>query len=364
MIIKRISILVIMCLFVSGCGKKNTISETVSSCYMYNWCYTENGIVYQNPNGGKNRKTEYFDYETKKYYPLCGKLNCLHNANDCMAIRLSEETGIGRLGDQWYYFRSDEKLGKGLYSCDLDGGNERRIGAFTEQPGTIGLYFDETYITAVSEYEYDDQGEQINQKSTIYQMDVLDGSRKKLYQTSENVLAIYGKYENWLLYQEMGEKGCLLRMINLETNEITKPLGEDKISTNGVVSGELFIYSKQETYGQSVVAMNLKTGTSEKLMSGINAKYTINVFWEDKLKTITLTDYSRENYPYEVYVYQKNKISDLIRKGTEQSNEMVLSVKNEMVIGRKCAEGQVFDMATISLEDYLAGKTNWKILEY
>ena len=73
MIIKRISIFVIMCLFVSGCGKKNTISETVSSCYMYNWCYTEDGIVYQNPNGGKNRKTEYFDYETKKYYPLCGK---------------------------------------------------------------------------------------------------------------------------------------------------------------------------------------------------------------------------------------------------------------------------------------------------
>ena len=49
-------------------------------------------------------------------------------------------------------------------------------------------------------------------------------------------------------------------MINLETNEITKPLGEDKISTNGVVSGELFIYSKQETYGQSVDSNEFENG--------------------------------------------------------------------------------------------------------
>ena len=86
MIIKRISILVIMCLFVSGCGKKNTISETVSSCYMYNWCYTEDGIVYQNPNGGKNRKTEYFDYETNI-------IHCVENLIVCIIQMIAWQFG-------------------------------------------------------------------------------------------------------------------------------------------------------------------------------------------------------------------------------------------------------------------------------
>ena len=42
-------------------------------------------------------------------------------------------------------------------------------------------------------------------------------------------------------------------------------------------------------------------------------------------------------------------------------------VKNGQVIGRIGDPGDedvMFDLVVISLEDYLAGKTNWKLLEY
>lgn len=69
----------------------------------------------------------------------------------------------------------------------------------------------------------------------------------------------------------------------------------------------------------------------------------------------------------ETYQYQEDKGCALFREGDVYHEMEVLMVKNGQVIGRIGDPGDedvMFDLVVISLEDYLAGKTNWKLLEY
>ena len=70
---------------------------------------------------------------------------------------------------------------------------------------------------------------------------------------------------------------------------------------------------------------------------------------------------------YETYQCSENNNYQLIRKGTLKTYLRPIDIKNEIVVGQIMgadSEKQKYDLATISLEDYLAGKTNWKLLEY
>lgn len=349
-----------------GCGKTGKTGE-VGSRMAFNWCYMEDGIVYQNPNGGKNRKCDYYDYGTEHYQPLCAAANCRHDTEACLAVRLCEENGVGRFGDCWYYFRSDGENEKGLYSCELDGGNERKICDFPEQPGQVGVYEKGNYYTAVNEIEYDSKGEQIGQNSTIYRTVLSGGTREAICPMTDHDLEIYGIYEDLLLYEEWDEQGRVLRALNLKTKEITSPLGEQRIGAGAVLYNDQFLFTAESAGKQNMISYNLKTGEQRLLMEGAAGDCSVNLYWDEELKIVTLTDYGKSEYPYEVYVYAEDGIWKQIRKGTMKTEEQVLSVKDGTVIGRVGDIGDetlIFDMATISLEDYLAGKSNWKILEY
>lgn len=82
-------------------------------------CFTQEGMVYQNP---WTSKMEYFDYGTESYRPLCSNVNCLHNDEECFAVYLDQNaTVLGRIGNNWYYHMWLEN-GTGIFcSCDLDG---------------------------------------------------------------------------------------------------------------------------------------------------------------------------------------------------------------------------------------------------
>ena len=68
---------------------------------------------------------------------------------------------------------------------------------------------------------------------------------------------------------------------------------------------------------------------------------------------------------YRTYQYGADGKQKLIREDEEGNCLEVMAVNNGMIYGELDLDGEtVFKMATISLEDYLAGKSNWTVLEY
>ena len=91
---RSLTVLLIICFLFSGCKKNKEESGVKESKWWAGRCFTQEGLVYQNP---ATRKMEYFDYGTKSYGPLCGSVNCLHNDEECMAVYLEwiEDHGSG-----------------------------------------------------------------------------------------------------------------------------------------------------------------------------------------------------------------------------------------------------------------------------
>ena len=97
-------------------------------------------------------------------------------------------------------------------------------------------------------------------------------------------------------------------------------------------------------------------------------KSGVNVYWGTELKQLqTIEIRGFRDWHMETYQYQEDKGCALFREGDVYHEMEVLMVKNGQVIGRIGDPGDedvMFDLVVISLEDYLAGKTNWKLLEY
>ena len=68
---------------------------------------------------------------------------------------------------------------------------------------------------------------------------------------------------------------------------------------------------------------------------------------------------------YRTYYYKTDGDCELVREDDSDSYLEIMAVNNGIIYGEldKNVE-EIFRTATISLEDYLAGKTNWKLLEY
>ena len=77
----------VIILGLSGCGEKETTGDAAGSYWDVNVCYTEDGLLYFDPHS-EDRVVCFFDYETKEYFPLCAKSNCLHDSEECTAYRL------------------------------------------------------------------------------------------------------------------------------------------------------------------------------------------------------------------------------------------------------------------------------------
>ena len=103
-----------------------------------------------------------------------------------------------------------------------------------------------------------------------------------------------------------------------------------------------------------------RTNTCRNYIQGL-----IPIKYQRDLKLITEAEKSDSGIKYRTYQYGADGQQKLIREDEEGNRLEVMAVNNGMIYGELDLDGEtVFKMATISLEDYLAGKTNWKLLEY
>ncbi|MCI8275710.1 MAG: hypothetical protein HFI66_08915 [Lachnospiraceae bacterium] len=134
---------------------------------------------------------------------------------------------------------------------------------------------------------------------------------------------IYGRYKNQLIYQEKIGKSYKLRVMDLETKKITQPLE--------------------------------------------NLEHAVKLFWASDIKIMTYYDNSSGEPHYETYQYSESGETVLVREGGEDSYLAPIVAAGDLLVcnyGSDWDEARDFDLASISKEDFLAGKNNWTVLEY
>ena len=214
-------------LLLMACGKSGGKDvRNGAAKWQVNVCLMEDGVLYKNSDTGC---MEFFDYETGSYRALCADPNCLHDSMECEAVYLYEKANfIGRLGDKWYYNGLDAKEKRSFRCCDLDGGNDKKVGEFPyDFSGAFGdcvLFYEGSCILATDDTIIKEETEEwIGTISGIYRYHFDTGGIEMICQEKEYMrpaYAVYGTYKDWLIYTEYNGEYVTLKSKNLKTARI------------------------------------------------------------------------------------------------------------------------------------------------
>ena len=362
---KGILLLSVFLLF-SGCGKGQEGTTVTESRLIVGCTFTEEGILYNNPNPPFRGKAEYLDYQTGAYMPLCDKVNCLHDNKECFAVYLGKASNIGRIGDKWYYlmFSFEEEM-PGFYSCDLNGQNERKIGNFEHSGLRTCLFFDDSCVTATRTPLLDaESGEwdADHSVSAVYQYHFDTGEEELLWpEIEDGYYEIYGKYGDQLVCRKIKKEGYgILEVLDLETGELTRPLGDAKTQGPVSMNGNFFVCKLLEEGSLRAVELDLKSGEWSETAPELAEASAF--FWSPELKTGTIYEAGNR---YKTYQYLEDGTCKLIREEDDSTYRNVFVVRDELVIGESYSDMEAqFRMAVQKKDDYLAGKNNWTVREY
>lgn len=361
-------LLLFICLLFSGCGKSQRVVAVTESRLAVGYTFTEEGILYNNPNPFSKGKAEYLDFQTGTYMPLCDKANCLHDNEECFAVHMGKAGIIGRLGDKWYYelFSHEEKM-PGFYCCDLNGQNEKKIGDFNHYGVRTCLFFNDSCVMAADSPVIDAESGEWDVDhftSAVYQYHFDTGKEELLrpeiadeYGTYE----IYGKYRNQLVYREVKKEGYgILEILDLETREITRPLGDAKTQRPVSMNENFFICTLLEEGTRRAIELDLKSGEWSETAPEL-AEASV-FFWSPELKIGTVYE---EGNRYKIYQYLDDGTCRLIREDDIFTYREVLAIDGDLVIGVSYYDMEAqFCIGVMKKEDYLAGKNSWTVLEY
>lgn len=367
--IKKILFILGICFLLISCGKKEKQTENSHSKWEVDKAFTEEALLYRN---SATNRVEYFDYETGYYGPLCAKLNCLHNGLECMAYYMGEKASrIGRLRDQWYYVKIKDDGTQVFCSCDLDGANEKEIGEFSHTIGYQIFYWEDSCIFLTEDSAFDEESEEwLGDISGIYQYHLDTGEAEVLCpekgRSKDDPYRLYGQYQDSLIYGEATGEGFELRILDLKTHDIQTPL-ENICVFGGIVSEEFLMCYIKEGEAYQVIELNLESGERKEVMGEVEEG--MRACWSSDLKLITLTNYpvDPKDFRYQVYQYTGEGECVLVREGTRETYLEPVMIKDDRIIGRYEDAGSnrpIFELAVIGKEDFLAGKSNWEVLQY
>ena len=341
-----------VCLAFSGCGKKEEKIEKTemdSSWKYLGWTFTEEGLLYHNPNPPRRGKLEYLDYRTGSYRPLCAGASCLHDSAECTAVRLYDAGAMGRIGDKWYYLMRDESGIPHFYSCDLDGRNEKKIGRYSHTGSQMFLFFEDSCVTAFSDPVMDEETGQLKEdvsNSAICRYHFDTGEEELLTQESESsYYDLYGRYGKLLLYREYRDGRGILKVLDLDTGEVQEPLGDRNVARAASMRDGLFACNVREGDAAKIIELDLMSGDWKEIQT--EAGGGASLFWSEGLKLMTFWEERTGGAYYRVYQYLDDGKSLLVGR-----------------YGGSTRMEEHFHMATMEEKDFLAGKDNWTVLEY
>lgn len=363
---KRCAFFLILCFLISGCGNgKSEVDNIKESSWFINMCFMESSLLYKNPTSSTNR-IEFFDYKTKEYFPLCAKVNCLHETIDCTAVSLGRKADyIGRFGEKWYYHTTDDVEGGCFRVCDLNGDNEKKVGDFhhmvSSSWGSKALFVDGKCILATCDDKFDmETYESLGVDSGIYQFDLSSGTYEELcpeVNAKQPTYAVYGIYKNQLLYSEWDGEKRTFYVMDMDTEETNVPLGKESIIL-GQLSGSWFVCSAYGENGAKVIEFNMDTGEKNEIEA---AGYPGDFYWSEDLKTYTVYDDTTGDLYFQMYQYNADGTSSVLRSGTAENYFLPYTLYGDVLIGKH--EMDKGGLAYMQREDFLKGKNNWMILE-
>lgn len=357
-----------ICLWAGGC-KKEEQKQEISSVYDVNKCFTRDGMLYEDPS---DPKAGYFDYETKEYFPLCSRPNCLHDSPSCEAIYLNRVALIGQIQDRWYYLKSDGDFKTTFYSSNLDGEDERELGDFSHMfmfSDNLALFYENSCIMATydPEFEVDDEGIGDWKRTTtgIYRYHFDTGETELLgsehvwkAEEPDRMYALYGIYQNQLICRGWNGSENVLQVIDLETKEISEPLGGLRLHT-AYVGENLVACNVMDEGTWKILELDLDTGEQKEITE---TSFAVSLFWTPELKIFEIGDNSAaKQYRFQMYHYTEEKGCKLIREGGNGHYFMPEALKGDMVVGQA---GDGWLPSWMGKEDFLAGKDNWTELSW
>lgn len=183
-----------------------------------------------------------------------------------------------------------------------------------------------------------------------------------LPETEEEMYEVYGRYGNQLIYRIVSREDGhgILESLNLETGEITRPLGERNVNSRISMDGDLAACAILENGDRRVVELGLDTGEWRETAPELGEAAIL--FWSLEMKTATVYE---DGGRYKVYQYLDDGTCRLVRDEDDSSYREVIAVKDGRGVGVSYKDmGAQFRMAFQEKEDYLAGKNNWTVMEY
>ena len=365
---KKKTVLVLLCLILSlsACGKEAKVLDQEGSFTDGKCTYLEEGLIYTLMLGN----AVYYEYDTGTYMPLCAKANCRHNTDECMAMRLSSVERLGKIGDKWYYLMVDG-YNMSLYSADLDGQNEKKIGTVGYGVGSGCLFYDDSCIYVMDEATYcaidEHTGTFKDYTSTIRRFDFEEQKEETLTPELFNEsYEIYGRYEDQLIYEEMKKEGFFVKILDLETGEVTDFIDKTDRFLYGKLSGNVFVYMVRED-GRSenyrVMELDLDTGEQKEIWkySGDMATGYVRFAWSPEIKAFSISDFEEDRR--KTYQYLEDGSCVLIREEKSSPDYPLLAAEGGRII-TEFTVGRDQYLATMSIKDFTAGKDNWTRLEY
>ena len=375
---KQACLLGIVCILaLFGCGKEKKTDEAGGSVMLVNRCFTEEGIVQQ--NNSRTGKVDYFDYKTKSYRPLCGAPSCPHNSEECFAFYLRKHTDIiGRLGERWYYQKDKPDGSRVFCSSSLDGQDEKEIGEFSHGKAVgAALFFDHFLMTATVDWFINEETGEVdeNGKCGIYRYDLESGEEELLVPERESLwdaYCVYGCYENRLVYLEQTDEEGMeygLRIKDLGTGDVTKPLGDLLFwpVSPYAMEGSTLVCNAKEGESRKVIELDVESGEWKEIPKEQEGGVA-EIFWTKDLKLLEFREDVDGKSIRKVWQYGENGDAVLVRETEGYPWFRPLGIADDLLVGQY-GEEQVsrddgFELGTIPVEDYLAGKNNFTLLKY
>ena len=354
-------------------------------------CITGQGILFYDDI------LHFYDFQTKTFYPLCGRPNCTHKDEECTAVRLRQTFFVAIYKDSLYYVRYVEEQGVNCFcKAEISGEGETVIAEVPEY-GMLGgsgvlFYGDKAYLMG-TRFEYEDP-EEDGTEETVWQivsllsMNLQSGEIKPIMEmtlgdNSSAIWAIEHIYDGKLYFcfdsseteteYEPGWYTCDLKSGELKCLGISEELEVSAWDENIAICQELSVDPESSSNYEELTTekhcfrWNLDTGELEELytfhLSGPHVLLENGYAhgeWKEGYREGSWSFYrwdtgedrvigmftdSQSFFP--IAVYQSGEDYEIVGDGTREDEN-----------------GRIIDChAVISVEEFLNGGTGYRFLE-
>lgn len=362
---KKISLLIGIILIIgilAGCGSKTEsgnrgVMEGKIVVCQGNYCTGEEGVLVLDNSG----IVMFYDAATDQYVPLCAKPSCKHETTACAAVSIGGRANWILYHDGRLYYDCGEN--HDLYSADMDGKNERKIGNFGHNITVSPMIaMNHKLYVIPNDDTLDEEGYLTAVTTQLLEVNLESGEIRELTEAVKQEIPndrLIGHYQDHLYYVDRRERA--LYVIDPETG--AKRLeAENLYQMQAMLSEELLVYIQyQEDPKEEILCeKNLKTGETkilERRDLEQEEEFWLD-YWDNAIKTVSLGTYETGG------LYRWNQMDEFekIRAFLDDDSFIIKARYGDVLIGESC-EKSIPGAAKTTVESYLSDEIEIQKLE-